>query len=161
MLPHIHTKDGHLTTNNRVLILGRHDAQALRVPDQPPPAAALQPQKGLAKRRLELLEATPRLADFGHQGRRGAAGVGVVGAAGRQVLPEQRVVDVAAAVELDGVLQRNLPGDVVGRRGGRVRLERVVEVRHVGLVVLAVVQLHDLLGDAGLQGLGKRRYISR
>jgi len=69
-------------------------------------------------------------------------------AGGRQVLPEEGVVDVAAAVEVEergggGGLDRVTGGDGV---------EGAIEARHVGLVVLLVVQLHDLARDVGLEG---------
>jgi hypothetical protein len=58
------------------------------------------------------------------------------------------VVDVAAAVEVE---QRR-GGGGVGRVARRDGVEGAVEARHVGLVVLLVVQLHDLPGDVGLEG---------
>lgn len=60
---------------------------------------------------------------------------------------------MAAAVELDGSLQGNLRGHVVGSNGGGVGLESTVQVGDIGLVMLAVVKLHDLCGDAGLKSL--------
>ena len=60
---------------------------------------------------------------------------------GRQVLPKERVVDMPAAVELECGLELDL---VLG--GGRlgVGLLGGVEAVDVGLVVLAVVEFHDL-----------------
>lgn len=61
-----------------------------------------------------------------------------------QVLPEQRVVHVSPPVELERALQRNNPRDVP-RRHGRVQLlQRRVQIGHVRVVVLRVVQLHRL-----------------
>jgi hypothetical protein len=62
------------------------------------------------------------------------------------------VVDVAAAVELQGRLQRDHGRDVVARLGGCVLFGARVEVGDVGLVVLGVVELHDLRRDHGLEG---------
>lgn len=153
MLPHINTKNRHLPPNHRILILGRHDPQpTIPLLDQPSPAAALNAQQRLAHGLLELVQAAPGLGDLGRQLGRGG-GVRVWGGRRGEVLPEEGVVDMAAAVELDGGLEGDLGGHVVGGEGGGVGLEGVVEVGHVGLVVLAVVKLHDLGRDAGLEGL--------
>jgi hypothetical protein len=69
-----------------------------------------------------------------------------------QVLPEKGVVDVASAVEVDEGLQSNLGLDVLLVLGLDHLLGEVVERCHVCVVVVLVVQLHDLSGDAGLQG---------
>ena len=60
---------------------------------------------------------------------------------GRQVLPKQRVVDMPATVELECGLELDL---VLG--GGRLGVGLLcgVEAVDVGLVVLAVMQFHDL-----------------
>lgn len=74
-----------------------------------------------------------------------------------QILPEKRVVNVSAPVELQGGLKSDSGLDGLG--SGFLGLElgegflSGVETVNVGLVVLGVVQGHDLLGDAGLQGL--------
>lgn len=54
-----------------------------------------------------------------------------------------------AGVEFDGLLNADLGWDVGGVDGVGLRLEEGVEVGDVGLVVLAVVQGHDLGGDVG------------
>ena len=68
-----------------------------------------------------------------------------------EVLPEQRVIQVPAAVELQRPLQADDGGDVTGRRGGVQLLERAVQVRDVGVVVLGVVDLHGFGRDGRLQ----------
>lgn len=113
MLPHINTKNGHLPSYNRVLVLGRNNAQALSILDQPSPATSLQTQQCLLESFLESLGATPRLGDLSAEGRR-TVRLRVWGAGRAEVLPEEGVVDVTAAVELDGGLQGDLTGDVVG-----------------------------------------------
>lgn len=168
MLPHVHPENGHLTAHDGILILGDDDAQpsillrSSRLLDKPTPTTALDAQEGSVEGLLETLKAAPRLLDLGRQrrGRLRVAGLGSL--SGGQVLPEERVVDVPSAVELDGGLLGDLGGDVVGGDGGDVGLQGVVEVGHVGLVVLAVVKLHDLGRDVRLQSivgiwqLGKR-----
>lgn len=152
MLPHVNAKDGDLAADNRVLVLGGDDAQALRVLDKPAPAAPLQAKKSLVKVALEGVEAAPRALD-GADKLGGAVRVCIGGGGGSKILPEKRVVDVAAAVEPNGRLEGNLLGDVVVRGGVCVRLEGDVQVVDIGLMVLAVVQLHDLGRDAGLESL--------
>ena len=67
------------------------------------------------------------------------------------------MVDVTSSVELDGGLKSDQLSD--GRRGLGLRGEvgdgrfRGVEVCDVGLMVLGVVELHDVLDDVGLKGL--------
>jgi hypothetical protein len=75
-----------------------------------------------------------------------------------QVFPKQRMVDMSSTVELD----RGLKGDQLsdGRWGLRLRGEggdggfRSVEVGYVRLVVFGMVELHDVLDDMRLEGLG-------
>lgn len=70
-----------------------------------------------------------------------------------QILPEEGMVDVPPAVEFDRLLHGDELGDVVGFRRFLLRLECGIQAIDVGLMVLFVVQLHDLLGDVGLEGL--------
>ena len=76
---------------------------------------------------------------------------GLPGPARAQVLPEDGVVEVAAAIELDGALEADGRGHVALGRGLGELLLGHVEVVDVGGVVLAVVQLHDLGADDRLQ----------
>lgn len=72
-------------------------------------------------------------------------------AVGGEVLPEEGVVDVATAVE---VQQRSLSGGGLGVAiglGVTEGLDGSVEAVDVCLVVLGVVKLHDLAGDGGLE----------
>ena len=75
-----------------------------------------------------------------------------VTAGGGQVLPEEAVVDVAAAVEVEERGDGRRLGEVALALGLGDGLERAVEAVHVGLVVLGVVQLHDLARDVRLEG---------
>ncbi len=73
-------------------------------------------------------------------------------AVGGKVLPEERVVDVATTVEVEeGSLGSSSLGVVLGLGLGE-GLDGGVEAVDVGLVVLGVVQLHDLARDGGLEG---------
>lgn len=82
-----------------------------------------------------------------------AVGLTTAISAGRgKVLPEERVVDVATAVEVDqGSLSSSL-GIVALGVGIFDGLKSGVEAVDVGLVVLGVVKLHDLGRDVGLKG---------
>ena len=72
-------------------------------------------------------------------------------AVGGQVLPEERVVDVTATVEVQhGCLGSSSLGVVLGIGLGD-GLVGGVEPVDVGLVVLGVVELHDLAGNVGLK----------
>ena len=62
------------------------------------------------------------------------------------------MVEVAAGVEVDQGEEGVLGGDVVGGDGGGELLGEVVVGGYVGVVVVFVVELHDLAGDGGLEG---------
>jgi hypothetical protein len=69
----------------------------------------------------------------------------------RQILPEESVVDVAAPMEVDQGLQRNLGLYILLLLGSSKLLRCGVEAVDVGLVVVLVVELHDLAGDGRLE----------
>ncbi len=71
---------------------------------------------------------------------------------GDEVRPEHRVQDVAGHVERQVLLELGEGGEVVGLPGLGEGRQRGVGPLHVGGVVLAVVQLHDLAADVGFQG---------
>lgn len=148
MLPHINTKNRHISTSNWVLILRRRNIKTTLRPastDEPAPATALDSQKLSAERLHKGILRAPAGDDSILQRRR-CAGEAVTGCARRsQVLPEEGVVDVAATVELDLLLQGDQGWDVVGLGGRGVCGEGGVQVVDVGLVVLLVVDFHDLL----------------
>ena len=62
------------------------------------------------------------------------------------------MVEVAARVEVDQGEEGVLGGDVVGSDGGGELLGEVVVGGYVGVVVVLVVELHDLAGNGGLEG---------
>lgn len=74
-----------------------------------------------------------------------------ISAGGRQVLPEQGVVEVAATVEVEEGRDRGGLGEVALALSLGDCLQRAVEARYVGLVVLLVVKLHDLARDMRLE----------
>src|SRR5471032_2094107 len=127
--------------------------------DDPGPAAAEAADAGLLQLFLELVEAAERSGDRvrDFSGRRAAR-------VRAHHLPEHRVVGVAAAVVAHrgadvfghGVdaLQQIL--DALRLQLGML-VERGVQIRHVGLVVLAVMNLHRRLVDVGFERVGRVR----
>lgn len=154
MLPHVNANQRHIVAHHRILVLGRDDAQTpLRHggTDKPPPAGPLHAVEGGGKLLNQGVVGAERGAHGGGEARRLVTRVlGVVRGGRGEVAPEERVVDVAAAVEADA----GEDGDLVGNVGGLgVRGEGLVEVGDVGLMVAVVVEGHDFLGDGGFQGL--------
>lgn len=148
MLPHVDAEDGH-ALGDGVLVLGRDDAETCCVVlDQPAPAAAGDAQQRSVESLLELVKAAPDAGDLGDQA---GCGVGrsIRARGGGEVFPEEGVVDVASAVEVECCQN----GDAALKRVGVVCFDSLVQVCDVGLVVLAVVKLHDLGRDVRFQCL--------
>lgn len=116
---HVDTKDGSLAlAYNRILILGRHNGESLLLAnfglDEPAPTTALDAQQSSVEGLLELVFIAPSGLDLLDElGCSGA--LGLVRTGWSKVLPEEGMVDVAASVELDALLDRNLTCDVEGR----------------------------------------------
>src|SRR5699024_10687247 len=68
-----------------------------------------------------------------------------------KVLPEETVVDVTTAIELDLVLELDLLGEIASSRCIGELFLSFVQTFDVGSVVLVVMQRHDLLGDVRLK----------
>lgn len=151
MLPGINTEKGLVLANDGVLVrVGANaDLARLLVLDQPGPAAALNTGQRGVELVLELIEATVGGVDGLGEGAGG--GLTTAGALGGQVLPEEGVVQVTTAVEVDRRLQSNLGRDVTLSLSFLELLNGVVVVGDVGVVVVLVVDLHDLAGDGGLK----------
>lgn len=116
------------------------------VPGQDRPARALQARRGGSEVCAEAVEGPEVLLDG-----RTELQVRPVAAVGRHVRPEHRVADVPGEVEREVLLiEVHRRERVVGPRVGEL-FERGVGARHVALVVLGVVQLHDLAGDVRLE----------
>lgn len=119
MLPHINPKNRRLP-RNRILILGRHNLQLplWRRRNQPSPTTPLNPQQRTGERLLKTLNTTPLPLNRGLQTGSRGRDLRLRGAGGGQVLPEEGVVDVATAVELDFLLQGDELRHVLGLEGG-------------------------------------------
>lgn len=152
VLPCIHTKDRPELSHDRVLVRVRLNAHAARlgVLDQPRPSTTLNASQGNVELFLEGIQATIALVDGARKlaGRRLAAAL----RGWRKVLPEEGVVDVTAAVEVDEGLQGDLGLDVVLGFGLGDLLAEVVVGGYVGVVVVLVVEFHDLAADGRLEG---------
>ncbi|MNP17156.1 hypothetical protein D3C76_1095800 [compost metagenome] len=163
MLPDVQAEDRRVAVHQRaVLVTTAFDHQGLgRGHAQPGPAAAETGQRSLGKSLLEGVETTQLLLDgLGH------GALWQAPALGRHHPPEQRMVGVAAALVNHCVLQllRQLPnaGDQFFHRPLRIlaAFYRRIEVVDIGLVVLAVVNLHGLSIDVRFQrivGVGQCR----
>ena len=151
MLPNIHAEEGREAGGGaRVLVRGGGDGELTRclVVPEPSPTGTLHGDRLGRELGLECVEGAEIALDHGQQlalGRRALTRRG-------KVLPEDGMVDVAASVELDGALQGYHRGDVPLQLRLSVLLHRRVEVGDVRLMVLGVVQLHDLAADDGLEG---------
>lgn len=73
-------------------------------------------------------------------------------AVGGKVLPEQRVVDMATTVEVEERSLRSRGLGITLVLGLGESVGGSVEAVDVGLMVLGVVELHDLSGDVGFEG---------
>ena len=151
MLPGIDAQDGAELADDRVLVRVclNLDAACLGVLHQPCPSTALDTCQRCVELLLERIEATIAIVDSLAESTRGRLASALAGR--RQVLPEQAMVDMTTAVEVDQGLQSNLGLDVLlGLRFGDL-LTEVVEGGHVCVVVVLVVELHDFAGDGGFE----------
>ena len=151
MLPSINAQNRTELPNNRILVRIRPNlnSTSLGILHQPCPATTLDARKRRVELLLERVKAAIAVVDSSRQGARRGLAAALVGR--REVLPEEAVVDVAAAVEVDQGLQGNLRLDVLFLLGFGDLLAEVVEGGYVGVVVVLVVELHDLAGDGGFE----------
>lgn len=126
------------------------DLAGVLVLDKPSPTTTLDASQSGVHLLLELLEATVGGADSLRQSTRW--GLTTTSALGSQVLPEEGVVQVATTVEVNCGLQSNLGGDITLVLSLLELLNSGVVAGDIGVVVVLVVQLHDLAVDGGLQG---------
>ncbi len=160
VLPGINTDDG-VVRDQGVLVLGGDNLKlgVLGVESEPSPTGSLDGGNGSVEARLEVVKRAKVTLDGLLEGTVVKLSTAVTG--GSQVLPEERVVDVTTTVELDSGLKLDLLLDVVARDGRVVSLDGVVKVVDVKLVVLCVVNGHDLLRDGGLEGVVAVRKLGK
>lgn len=125
------------------------DLAGLLVLDEPSPPTALDTSKSSVHLVLELIKAAVGgVNGLCQRTRRGLTAAGVLRS---QVLPEEGVVQVTTTVKVDGGLEGNLSRDVTLGLGLLELLNGVVVVGNIGVVVVLVVQLHNLARDGGLE----------
>lgn len=110
--------------------------------DEPSPSASLDASQSSVHLVLEFAEAAVGRVDSLSQ--RAGWGVTTTSALGSEVLPEEAVVQVTTTVKVDGRLKSNLGGNVVLSLSLLELLDGGIVAVDIGLVVLRVVELHDL-----------------
>jgi len=149
VLPDVNADDRNVREEG-VLISGRDDLQlASRLVEAHPAPSATLNSGGLGVHGLLELLYRAEVADNGILKVALLKGTSASGRRG-QILPEKRVIDMTAAVELQSCLQVNLDGHGVCFS---VFLLGVVQTSNVGLVMLGMMQLHYLLRDMGLESI--------
>jgi len=149
VLPHVELEerqhpDGHVALLVEQLV--GHELPGGRVEGEDRPAGTLDPGGGGGELPLESLEGSEGVRD-----RRGDLTLGSPAPVGGEVLPEDRVVDVATEVEGEVLLIQVDRREVAGLPSGSELVECRVGTVDVGLVVLVVVELHDLRTDVRLE----------
>ena len=141
VFPRVNTQERLVLPNDRVLVGVWLNANlaGLGVLHKPYPAAALDAGKSGIELLLELVQTAVRLINgFGQTAGRRITTTLVLGG---EVLPEQSVIPVPAAMEINQWLESNLGSNVVVGLSSRILVRSVVVGVHVGLMVLAVMQL--------------------
>ncbi|ENH91544.1 phosphomannomutase [Pseudomonas aeruginosa VRFPA02] len=156
VLPYVQAEDRRIAVHQRAVLVAAalHQQAALGSHAEPGPAAAEAGQRSLGERILERLEAPELLIDGPPQ-----VAIGTATALGRHHGPEQRVVGMPTAIVDNRGAQllrqtSQLPQQTFHRLLGIGRaFQRGVQVVHIGLVVLAVVDLHGQRIDVRFQGI--------
>src|SRR5690625_1835640 len=161
VLPHVEAQHGLVAVHERAVLVGGavHLELAVTLDDEPGPAGAEAGLGCLLELLLEGVEGAEGFADGG-----GQLAAGFAAPVRAHDLPEEVVVGETATVVAHGV------GQGVGTAGEDL-LDRlalhvgaaygVVEVVGVGLVVLAVVELHRLLIDVRFQSVARVRQVGK
>ena len=149
VLPHVQHQQRDLARGEVALVVVQLlDDQLLaeRVVGEDRPAGALDPERAGGE---VLAERVERAEELVH--RDAEVTVRLVAAVRGEVLPEDRVVHVTGQVEREVLAQLVHGAEGVLHPGFRELLQRGVGTGHVGLVVLGVVEFHDLAGDVRLE----------
>ena len=158
MLPDIESKNGRAAANpgrfthQRVILIGggANSKGAILLDPEPSPAGAEAGRTGLGKLLLKGIKGTESGVDG-----RGKVTRRLGCPAGSDHFPEKAVVVVAASVVAKGSDVSDLTLQFFQGQCGQfgVAFEGRVEVGHVGIVMLAVVDLHGGLVDVGLKSV--------
>lgn len=174
MLPGVNTQERLKVTSDGILVGTSDKRQRARglVFDEPGPARALDASKsrvglllqvferpeifidgGLRERAIVSIHVRPqRLTRARSTYQKFALGLTTTALSiGGQVLPEKGVVKVATTVEVQKRTLSSGRFGVVRGKGLSKHLAGGIEAVHIGLVVLGMMELHDLAGDEGLE----------
>ena len=147
VFPHVYRQQRlGIRRQRRRRVAGRDDVEAaVRLLHEPGPARTEGADRGLGESFLECGERAPLLSDGRAQGT-----LGLAAAVGRQAVPVERVVpDLSGVVEYAAA---RFLHDILERQRFEFRAgDQVVEVRHIGLVMLAVVEIDGFRRDVRLQ----------
>src|SRR5882757_8201611 len=152
VLPDVDAEDRGRAMDQRVLAARRlRDLELAALDLQPGPAGTELADAGGGKVGLELLEAAEVLGDLLFQ----TAGQLAAAAIRLHPLPEVEVIVVLAGIVEDGrvLAERALHDLLEGLAFEFGPLDRVVAVRDIGLVMLAVVKFQRFLGHVGRKGV--------
>jgi hypothetical protein len=149
VLPHVDAQQRHQSGGGLqgVLVGGGGDDKLLvrLVVSQPAPARALDTNRGVGHKSLEVILRAVLVLDQGAEVALGEVSAALVRRG--KVLPKDAVVEMATTVELDRLLQRNNRRDIALLLGFFKLRARHIKVGNICSVVLLVMELHDLSGD--------------
>lgn len=175
MLPGVNTQERLKVASDGILVGTSDKRQCARglVFDEPGPARALDASKSRVGLLLQVFERPEIFIDGGLRERvivsthvrpqkkltrarstyqKFALGLTTTALSmGGQVLPEKGVVNVATTVEVQKRTLSSGRFGVVRGKGLSKHLAGGIEAVHIGLVVLGMMELHDLAGDEGLE----------
>lgn len=153
VLPSVNSNNGHIRSSHGVLVGSGDGLQStvLLVLDNPSPSGTLDTSQLGVDVANQSVQRSKAVLDGIVQSRSLLGGLSSTLALGGQVLPEQRVVNVTTAVEVDQRQQLNLSPHIARLLGTGKLLNCLVVRVDIGLVVLGVVELVNLARNKGLQ----------
>lgn len=116
---------------------------------QPAPSTSLDASQSRVEQLLHSIQATIRMVNC--LCKRTARRLPTTLVLRRQILPEQAMIEVSTAVKVDEWLKSDLRCNIAGGLGGLHLLGEFVVRGYVGVVVFAVMKLHNLARDGWLE----------
>jgi hypothetical protein len=136
MLPHINTEDWNLnSSDDGILVFRRYNPETAAFIfefDEPTPSAALNTKQSCVELLLERFQVSESLNDGCRKLGRGRW-IGFCRFGRSKILPEERMVDMAAAIEFDSWLELNLCRNIVAFLSSNQCFQSVVEVSYISL----------------------------